>query len=136
VESGSVQNYLSIHILSIDIALSFSILPALSLNGILSMKIVEGSFDTVLFYQFIDELLDNMQPFPARNSVIVMDNCPIHKFPQIRALIADRSDCFLVSPNSQLISNLLSGMHCVFLPPYSPNYNPIELAFSAIKSYI
>jgi hypothetical protein len=29
-----------------------------------------------------------------------------------------------------------SGMKYVFLPPYSPDYNPIELAFSAIKSYI
>jgi hypothetical protein len=29
-----------------------------------------------------------------------------------------------------------SGMHCVFLPPYSPDYNPIELAFSAVKAHI
>lgn len=27
-------------------------------------------------------------------------------------------------------------MHYIFLPPYSPDYNPIELAFSAIKAYI
>lgn len=27
-------------------------------------------------------------------------------------------------------------MRCIFLPPYSPDYNPIELAFSAIKSRI
>ena len=27
-------------------------------------------------------------------------------------------------------------MHCVFLPPYSPDFNPIELAFSAIKTHV
>lgn len=28
------------------------------------------------------------------------------------------------------------GMHVMFLPPYSPDYNPIELAFSSIKSFV
>lgn len=31
---------------------------------------------------------------------------------------------------------MFRGMRYVFLPPYSPDYNPIELAFSAIKAYI
>jgi len=31
-------------------------------------------------------------------------------------------------------SKTLRGMRCEFLPPYSPDYNPIELAFSAIKA--
>lgn len=59
-----------------------------------------------------------MQPFPAPNSVIVMDNCPIHKHPDIRELIESR------------------GMRCEFLPPYSPDLNPIELAFSAMKHHL
>ncbi|KAF8240476.1 hypothetical protein L208DRAFT_1232809, partial [Tricholoma matsutake] len=57
----------------------YSLLPALSLNGIIHAKIVEGSFTTTLFHDFIEGLLDCMQPFPAPNCVIVMDNARIHK---------------------------------------------------------
>ncbi len=53
-------------------------------------KIVEGSFTTDLFYDFLLGLLNKMQPFPARNSVIVMDNARIHKNPRIVALIEAR----------------------------------------------
>ncbi|KIL55358.1 hypothetical protein M378DRAFT_188676 [Amanita muscaria Koide BX008] len=67
---------------------------------------------------FISRLLDCMQPFPAPNSVIIMDNCRIHKHPAIVDLIESR------------------GMQCEFLPPYSPDYNPIELAFSALKYHL
>ncbi|KAI0349308.1 hypothetical protein OH77DRAFT_1415312, partial [Trametes cingulata] len=56
----------------------FSMLPALSLDGILHRKVVEGSFKTALFADFIAGLLDHMNPFPLPNSVIVMDNCRIH----------------------------------------------------------
>ncbi len=52
--------------------------------------IVEGSFNTELFTQFIEDLLGSMQPFPAAKSVIVMDNCAIHKAQQIRDLIESR----------------------------------------------
>jgi hypothetical protein len=68
----------------------FSVLPAMSLNGIIHCDIVEGAFDTELFYTFISRLLDVMQPFPAPNSVIVMDNCRIHKHPEILELIESR----------------------------------------------
>ncbi|KAF8227773.1 hypothetical protein L208DRAFT_1025577, partial [Tricholoma matsutake] len=65
----------------------YSLLPALSLNGIIHVKIVEGSFTTTLFHDSIEGLLDCMQPFPAPNSVIVMDNAHIHKNPHIVELI-------------------------------------------------
>lgn len=35
-----------------------------------------------------------------------------------------------------IISDSTRGMRCEFLPPYSPDYNPIELAFSKFKMYI
>jgi hypothetical protein len=66
------------------------LLPALSLNGIIHAKIVEGSFTTTLFHDFIEGLLDHMQPFPALASVIVMDNACIHKHPHIVELIEER----------------------------------------------
>jgi hypothetical protein len=69
----------------------YSILPALSLEeGVLHCDIVEGAFDTASFYTFIKHTLDHMQPFPAPNSVIVMDNCRIHKHPDIQNLIESR----------------------------------------------
>lgn len=66
-------------------------MPALSLNdGVLHCDVVEGAFDTASFYKFIERALDNMAPFPAPNSVIVMDNCRIHKHPTIIELIESR----------------------------------------------
>ncbi|KAF8835127.1 hypothetical protein BDN67DRAFT_913576, partial [Paxillus ammoniavirescens] len=66
----------------------FSILPALSLrDGILYCDVVEGSFCTEMFTNFIEGLLENMQPYLAPNSVIVMDNCKIHKHPSIQNMI-------------------------------------------------
>jgi transposase len=59
-----------------------------------------------------------MNPYPGNNSVIVMDNAKIHH-------------------DDELVE-LLKGLGCrvVFLPPYSSDYNPIEIAFSTIKSWI
>ncbi|KAH7917785.1 hypothetical protein BV22DRAFT_1025768, partial [Leucogyrophana mollusca] len=68
----------------------YSLLPALSLNGILHASIVEGSFTTARFREFIEGLLPRMQPFPAPNSVIIMDNARIHKDPSIEELIVSR----------------------------------------------
>jgi hypothetical protein len=67
---------------------SFSVLPAISLDSsILHCDIVEGSFRADTFALFIQKLLDNMQPFPGHNSVIVMDNCRIHKNSYIEEMI-------------------------------------------------
>jgi transposase len=110
---------------------------AISLDGIIWAKVVEGSFTAALFYEFIEELLTHMEPFPGRNSVIVMDNARIHKHPDIIELIESQYVCSLVCClYAHFIFILFRGMRVLFLPPYSPDYNPIELAFSAIKSYV
>jgi hypothetical protein len=54
------------------------------------VKIVEGSFTSVRFYEFIDGLLDHMERFPGKNSVIIMDNARIHKDPAVLELIEGR----------------------------------------------
>ena len=70
---------------------SYSVLPALSLiDGILHCDIVAGSFCAETFTHFIEGLLNNMQPYPVPNSVIVMDNCSIHKHGDIWNLIKAR----------------------------------------------
>ena len=53
-------------------------------------NIVQGSFNAGLFGQFIEGLLDKMNPFPAPNSVVIMDNCRIHKAPEIIEMIEAR----------------------------------------------
>ncbi|KIK75231.1 hypothetical protein PAXRUDRAFT_173415, partial [Paxillus rubicundulus Ve08.2h10] len=69
----------------------YSVLPALSLKqGILHCSVVEGLFCTESFTEFIRCLLDNMEPFPTPNSVIVMDSCSIHKHPDIQVLVESR----------------------------------------------
>ena len=53
-----------------------------------------------------------MNPYPQDNSIIVLDNCAIHKSEVLREV---------VEANGQLL---------IFLPPYSPDFNPIEESFS------
>ena len=60
------------------------------MGGMIYAKIVEGSFTAELFQEFISGLLDRMQPFPAANSVIVMDNARIHKNQDIIDMIHAR----------------------------------------------
>jgi hypothetical protein len=96
----------------------YSMLPALSLDGILHLDVVDRSYTSDLFNGFIDGLIDNMNPFPAPNSVIMMDNASIHKSEELRNMVEAR------------------GMRIVFLLPYSPDLNPIEESFSCIKAWI
>lgn len=69
----------------------YSVLPAISLDGgILHCDIIQGSFCTATFSEFIRVLLENMNRYPAANSVIVLDNCRIHKHPDIQEMIKNR----------------------------------------------
>jgi hypothetical protein len=68
----------------------YSVLPAISLDGILSVDITEGSFTGEKFGQFIEGLLSQMNPYPAPNSVIIMDNARIHKNPDVLEMITER----------------------------------------------
>ncbi|KAF9506618.1 hypothetical protein BS47DRAFT_1244612, partial [Hydnum rufescens UP504] len=65
------------------------ILPALSLNGIIHVEVKEGSYDHESFRDFIEHLLEEMNPFPAKNSIIVLDNASIHRSPEIRELVEE-----------------------------------------------
>lgn len=58
-----------------------------------------------------------MNAYPQANSVLVMDNARIHHGGRIDELAAER------------------GIRILYLPPYSPDLNPIEKAFSVLKSY-
>lgn len=100
---------------------SYSVLPALSLDGVLHVKVVENAFNMVTFNEFIDELLEKMQAYDPvthpKNSVLIMDNCRIHKDPEMVARVLEK------------------GIRIEYLSPYSPDYNPIELCFSGMKAW-
>jgi len=72
----------------------YSILPALSLeDGIFHMNIVQGSFNMETFHVFISQLLQRMSPYDGEThpskSVIVLDNCQIHKNVETLQMILD-----------------------------------------------
>jgi len=97
----------------------FSILSAFTTEGFLSQHIIKGSFDFVMFFFVIsDVLLPRCNPFPGKNSVTVMDNCEIHRHELIRETIED------------------TGCRLIILPSYSPDLNPIEISFGVMKSWI
>ena len=80
------------------------------------MKVTRNSVDGDAFYNFVcTSLLTKLMPFNGTNpnSVLILDNCSVHHVSE--AL----SDCKVVSH---------------YLPPYSPDYNPIEFAFSKVNS--
>jgi hypothetical protein len=84
--------YLCIMLVKLMFCCGFSVLPALSLTE--HCDIVECTFDTASFYSFVEHTLDQMQQYPP-NSVLVMDNCHIHKHPSIQELIESQFVYFL-----------------------------------------
>ncbi|KAG2067979.1 hypothetical protein BDR04DRAFT_1025887, partial [Suillus decipiens] len=68
------------------------ILPALSLDCILHLDALDHSYTTATFNEFIDSLLDNMNPFPQENTVIVMDNARIHKSPHLKEMVQELTE--------------------------------------------
>jgi hypothetical protein len=68
----------------------YSVLPALSLQGVLIVQIIEGSVDHIAFEAFVTDLMELMEPFPGPNSVLVLDNASIHKNESIVELARDQ----------------------------------------------
>ncbi|KIO19764.1 hypothetical protein M407DRAFT_82390, partial [Tulasnella calospora MUT 4182] len=63
---------------------------ALSLDGILHVTVVQGAYTELKFTNFIKGVLLKMNQFPAKNSVLIMDNAIIHKSPALREMIEER----------------------------------------------
>lgn len=70
----------------------------------LHCTVVEGSFNTLSFIDFIHDLLNKMNSFPAPRSVIVMNNCAIHKAEKITGLVRSRYRHFPSCEHCSLIS--------------------------------
>ena len=92
-----------------------STIAAMSVNGIVASGSFDGATDTELFVAFVREaLLPVLEP----GQVLVMDNLPAHKSPQVDRLVES------------------VGARVLRLPPYSPDFNPIEMAISKIKTVL
>ncbi|KAI0755855.1 hypothetical protein C8Q74DRAFT_1171378, partial [Fomes fomentarius] len=66
----------------------YSILPALSVTGILTVRVVRGSVDGATFLDWvINDLSPKMNPFPGPNSVLIVDNCRTHKSQAVRDVV-------------------------------------------------
>jgi len=66
----------------------------------------------------------------------VLDNCNIHHAEAVRELVEDQACKIVRSCTGIYLIILCTVCKLVFLPPYSPDLNPIEQAFSAIKAYL
>jgi transposase len=108
----------------------------MSLDGILHLAIQDHPYTAVQFNSFVDALLDSMNPFPQPNSVIVMDNASIHKSADLLQMVEERYVQSLDFKWLDIWLILNSGMRLLYLSPYSPDFNPIEEAFSCIKAWI
>ena len=94
---------------------------AMSVDGVLDCSFVTGGVDADAFQKFVDEkLVSKLQPFNGTNphSIVVMDNASIHHVQHV----------------VQTLEGL--GVLVYFLPPYSPDHNPIEEAFSKVKYWL
>jgi transposase len=89
-----------------------TLISSISLRGMGASMSIEGSADGEAFLLYVEHFLC---PTLKRGQIIVMDNLQVHKMKKVRELIEKR------------------GCSLVFLPSYSPDFNPIEAAFSKIK---
>jgi transposase len=84
-------------------------------KGMGASLVVEGSTNGAVFETYLEDVL---LPTLERGQVVVMDNLSAHKGERVRELIEGK------------------GCQLIYLPPYSADFNPIEQAFSKLKSYL
>jgi transposase len=92
-----------------------TLLASMSLEGMGPCLAVEGATSATVFESYVEQLL---APTLRRGQIIVVDNLSAHKGERVRELIEAR------------------GCELLYLPPYSPGFNPIEEAFSKIKGLL
>lgn len=89
-----------------------TLLASMGIEGMERCPAVEGSTTAAVFEAYAERIL---APSLRSGQVVVMDNLAAHKGQRIKELIEER------------------GCELIYLPPYSPDLNPIEEAFSKVK---
>lgn len=74
-------------------------------------------------------------PYPAEHSDLVMDNCRIHHSEVLKDTLNSEGSFFSFY-FCLIYLRYFSGIKILYLPPYSPDMNPIEELFSAWKAYL
>ena len=92
-----------------------TVIGAVRLDGTTAAMAIEGATDTEVFRAYVQEVL---VPTLRVGDLVIMDNLAPHKNEQTIALIRQ------------------VGADVLFLPPYSPDLNPIEMAFSKLKAHL
>ena len=95
--------------------LNRSLVGAMGAAGLLTSMEVEGSIDGDAFFVFLERCL---APCLRAGDVVLMDNLSTHKSVRMTQVIQAR------------------GAEVIFLPRYSPDFNPIEGAWSKLKAYL
>ena len=94
---------------------NITMLAALTVSGIVAPMTINGAVDGAVFKEYIKQIL---APVLKAGDCVVMDNLPAHKVKGIKELIE------------------ATGAQLIYLPPYSPDLNPIEKCRSKIKTYL
>lgn len=97
---------------------NFSVCAACKSNKLLYFEVKEGGYNGETYGNYLANLLQMLKTDNLQNQVIICDNVAFHKMAQIRELVKNN--------NHELF----------FLPPYSPQLNPIEEVFAAWKEHI
>lgn len=92
-----------------------TIVAALRPHGLTAPAVFDGPIDNASFRAYVEQVL---VPTLRRGDVVVLDNLAVHKQPEVRAAIE------------------AAGAQIRFLPPYSPDFNPIEMAFAKLKAFM
>lgn len=88
---------------------------ALRHDGLTAPWIIDAPMNRQIFETYVETQL---APTLSRGDVVILDNLSSHKSEKAKAILKERGAWFL------------------FLPPYSPDLNPIEMAFAKLKAHL
>ena len=84
-------------------------------QGLIAPLVIDGPMNGVIFKAYVEQML---APSLSAGDIVIMDNLSAHKVTGVRQAIEAR------------------GATLMYLPPYSPDLNPIEMAFSKLKALL
>jgi transposase len=90
-------------------------LAGLTAEGLIAPFVIDGPMDRAIFTEYVRQVL---APELRAGDIVILDNLPGHKGEEAAELIAG------------------CGAQLLFLPPYSPDLNPIEMLFAKLKGLL